>query len=71
MVYRPATPQPPRMPPPLAGREVRPAPARFDLPQAAMAWGEYCIDQADGFAPAADDMPLPDLDDDRGYGFGV
>jgi hypothetical protein len=37
----------------------------------ARVWGEYCADQADGFAPAADDMPVRDLDDEPGYGFGV
>jgi hypothetical protein len=34
-------------------------------------WGDQCADQADGFAPTDDDAPTPDLDDDRGYGFGV
>jgi hypothetical protein len=36
------------------------------------AWGELSVDQADGFAPVTDaEMPGPDLNDDRGYGFGV
>lgn len=35
-------------------------------------WGDVSADQADGFAPVADaELPAPDLDDDRGYGFGV
>lgn len=36
-------------------------------------WGELSVDQADGFAPADDraELPGPELDDDRGYGFGV
>ncbi len=35
-------------------------------------WGELSFDQADGFAPAADvDLPGPDVNDERGYGFGV
>lgn len=38
----------------------------------ATAWGELSFDQADGFAPAPDtELPAPDLNDDRGYGFGV
>lgn len=36
------------------------------------AWGELSFDQADGFAPADDaELPASDLNDDRGYGFGV
>jgi hypothetical protein len=39
---------------------------------AGTAWGELSFDQADGFAPADDpDLPGPDVNDDRGYGFGV
>jgi len=35
-------------------------------------WGELSFDQADGFAPAEEaELPGPDLNDDRGYGFGV
>ena len=39
---------------------------------AATSWGDMSFDQADGFAPADDrELPSADLDDDRGYGFGV
>ncbi len=39
---------------------------------ASTGWGELSFDQADGFAPVDDaDLPAPDLNDDRGYGFGV
>jgi hypothetical protein len=35
-------------------------------------WGDVSADQADGFAPVNDtELPGPDLNDDRGYGFGV
>lgn len=35
-------------------------------------WGDVSADQADGFAPVAEtELPDPDLDDERGYGFGV
>ena len=35
-------------------------------------WGELSFDQADGFAPVDEaDLPGLDLNDDRGYGFGV
>lgn len=39
---------------------------------AGTSWGELSFDQADGFAPATEgDLPSVDLNDDRGYGFGV
>ncbi len=41
-------------------------------PEVTERWGEVSADQADGFAPVADTaLPDPDLNDDRGYGFGV
>jgi len=41
-------------------------------PELSEPWGDVSADQADGFAPVNDqDLPAPDLNDDRGYGFGV
>jgi hypothetical protein len=39
---------------------------------AGVPWGDLSVDQPDGFGSAAEpELPSPDLDDDRGYGFGV
>lgn len=41
-------------------------------PDPSQPWGDVSADQADGFAPVDDtELPGPDLNDDRGYGFGV
>ncbi len=41
-------------------------------PDLSQPWGDVSADQADGFAPVDDkELPAPDLNDDRGYGFGV
>lgn len=41
-------------------------------PDLSQPWGDVSADQADGFAPVGDTvLPGPDLNDDRGYGFGV
>lgn len=47
-------------------------PACVLCPDVAEPWGDVSADQADGFAPADDtELPVPDVNDDRGYGFGV
>lgn len=54
---------------------TKPAPALpifAAWPETSERWGDVSADQADGFAPVADtELPGPDLNDDRGYGFGV
>jgi hypothetical protein len=35
-------------------------------------WGELSVDQPDGFGTVSEpELPSPDVNDDRGYGFGV
>lgn len=39
---------------------------------AGLPWGDLSVDQPDGFGTVAEpELPSPDVNDDRGYGFGV
>ncbi|HUU34011.1 MAG TPA: hypothetical protein VMW48_08090 [Vicinamibacterales bacterium] len=41
-------------------------------PDLSASWGDMSADQADGFAPVAEqELSGLELNDDRGYGFGV
>lgn len=41
-------------------------------PDLSSPWGDVSADQADGFAPVEETETLsPDVNDDKGYGFGV
>jgi hypothetical protein len=39
---------------------------------AGLPWGDLSVDQPDGFGTVSEpELPSPDVNDDRGYGFGV
>lgn len=39
---------------------------------AGLPWGDLSVDQPDGFGTTSEpELPSPDVNDDRGYGFGV
>lgn len=41
-------------------------------PLSGVPWGELSVDQPDGFGTVSEpELPSADLNDDRGYGFGV